>query len=59
MFSQLYPSFSKVEEPGPDLVEVGGGQVDSEAAVRCLAHLHLPRDPHHGAELLLLAGARG
>ena len=50
-------SFSKVEEPGPDLVEVGGGQVDGEAAVRGVEHLHLSRDPGHGAELLLPARA--
>ena len=33
--------FFKVEELGPDLVEVGGGQVDGEAAVRGVEHLHL------------------
>ena len=51
-------SLSKVEEPGPDLVAFGGGQVNGEAAVCCLAHLHLPRDLGHGAEFLLPAGAR-
>ena len=48
---------SKAEEPGPDLVEVGGGQVNGEAAVRGVEHLHLPGDPRHGTEFLLLAGA--
>ena len=52
-----YFSSSKVEEPGPDLVEVGGGQVYGEAAVRGLEHLHLSGDPGHGTELLLLARA--
>ena len=56
-FEIEYFSSSKAEEPGPDLVEVGGGQVNGEAALRGVEHLHLSRDPRHGTEFLLFVGA--